>query len=87
MLEALTSTIATIAPLANDHWDGPGPWILLVPLFWGLVIVGIVWIVRGRGGWRPGPRPESGVEILERRFAEGEIDLDEYRKRREVLDE
>jgi putative membrane protein len=86
MLEALTSTIAAMFPLANEHWDGPGPWILLVPLFWGLVIVGIVWIVR-RGGWRPGPRPESGVEILERRFAEGEIDLDEYRKRREVLDE
>jgi putative membrane protein len=91
MLETATALIGALVPSANDHWDGPGAWILLFPLFWGLVILGIVWIVRGaapwRRGWRPGSRPESGIEILERRFAQGEIDLDEYRKRRAILDE
>jgi putative membrane protein len=59
-------------------------------LFWGAIILGAVWLIRGiaRGGSAPAdkvaPR-ESPVEILERRFAEGEITEEDYRARREVL--
>jgi putative membrane protein len=61
------------------------------PLIWILVIVGIVLLVRGRGGgWDPpgsGPSRETAIDVLERRFAEGEISLEQYRERRAVLEE
>jgi len=60
-------------------------------LFWGLVIVGIVWLVRevagprhyssGSGSHR-GPDP---LATLDHRLAAGEISPDEYRERREIL--
>jgi putative membrane protein len=65
---------------------GAGGWILM-PLFWLLLIVGIVLLVRGRGGpWMGGGR-ETGIDVLERRFAEGELSLEQYRERRSVLEE
>jgi putative membrane protein len=90
MFDSITAVAAAMLPLADNHWDGPGAWILLVPLFWGLVILGIVWIVRGSRPWGPRAsfrRPESGIEVLERRFAAGEIDHEEYRQRRSTLEE
>jgi putative membrane protein len=66
-----------------------GWWILSGPLFWLLVIVGIVLLVRGRSGrspW-PGGGRETGIDVLERRFAEGELSLEQYRERRSVLEE
>jgi putative membrane protein len=91
MIAAATATIGALVSLADGwHHGWGGPWFLLFPLFWVLVILGIVWIVRGSPPWRRrprGPRGESGVEILERRYAQGEIDLDEYRERRSILDQ
>jgi len=66
-----------------------GWWLLPGPLFWLLLIVGIAFLVRGRGGrslW-PGGGQETGIDVLERRFAEGELSLEEYRERRSVLEE
>ncbi len=66
-----------------------GWWFLPVPLFWLLLIIGIVFLVRGRGGrspWAGGGR-ETGIDVLERRFAEGELSLEQYRERRSVLEE
>lgn len=84
--------------LLADSWGmhgdvGAGWWIvMMVPmvLFWGAIIFGVIWLARGatRGGPAFGERleaRESPVEILERRFAEGEISADDYRARREVL--
>lgn len=71
-------------------WDG-GWWIAMaigMILFWGLVILGVVWLVRGlshsREARRPGSEPDA-MAILERRLASGEISADEYRERRAVL--
>ncbi|MBY8885633.1 SHOCT domain-containing protein [Streptomyces sp. PTM05] len=88
--------------LASWGHGGPGPWILLVPLLWAAVIVGVVTVVRrvawhGRGPWERGgpwdrrPRPvrpdeQSPLAVLGRRFAAGEIDEDEYWRRLSVLD-
>ncbi|MBY8341466.1 SHOCT domain-containing protein [Streptomyces sp. KC 17012] len=84
--------------LANWHGGGPGPWILLFPLIWAAVVVGVVTLLR-RTVWRGrrgGPRRfmddarptgDSPIAVLGRRFASGEIDEDEYWRRLSVLDE
>ncbi|NEC23216.1 SHOCT domain-containing protein, partial [Streptomyces parvus] len=33
------------------HTGGPGPWVLLFPLFWAAVVIGIVTLLR-RTVWR-----------------------------------
>ncbi|MFF9168567.1 MULTISPECIES: SHOCT domain-containing protein [unclassified Streptomyces] len=82
--------------LAHFGDGGPGPWILLFPLIWALVIGGGIALLRRtawhggrRGPWRP-PAPaddNSPLTLLGRRFAAGEIDEDEYWRRLSVLDE
>ncbi len=60
-------------------------------LFWGLVIAGIVVLARYLGGGRQGGAPAvdregpSAEELLDERFARGEIDQDEYTRQRELL--
>lgn len=86
--------IASIVSLADTwgmHGDDVGAgWmivmILLMVLFWGAIIFGIVWAARGFDGWRSrrGGR-ETPIDILERRFAEGAISAEEYRERRQTL--
>ncbi|MFI0980532.1 SHOCT domain-containing protein [Streptomyces sp. NPDC021093] len=80
--------------------DGPHPWMLLFPLVWAAVVIGVVTLLRrtvwrhrgrGRGPWSGGrPRghgEQSPITVLGRRFATGEIDEDEYWRRLSVLDE
>ncbi|WP_328698293.1 SHOCT domain-containing protein [Streptomyces sp. NBC_00342] len=77
---------------------GPGPWILLFPLIWAAVVIGVVTVARRtvrrgrRGPWQfgagqAGPAGPSPIDMLGRRFAAGEIDEDEYWRRLSVLDE
>jgi uncharacterized membrane protein len=45
-------------------------------------------LLRSRGGWGPqrgGGHHESALDVLDARYARGEIDVDEYRERRSVL--
>lgn len=68
-------------------WAWAAMWLGMV-LFWGLVLWVVVALLRGsesaRGGTvrAAGPDPES---ILAARFARGEIDTDEYERRRAIL--
>ena len=80
----ITQTI----PLAVTGW-----WIVM-PVMMLLCMGAMMLVMRGMGGggshgWsRPRGRfitKETPVETLERRFAEGEISIDEYRARREAL--
>jgi putative membrane protein len=64
--------------------------MVVMVLFWGAVIFGIVWLIRSvaRGGSTPMGAPvsrESPLEILDRHFAEGALTPEDYRARREVL--
>jgi putative membrane protein len=84
--------IAQAIPLADTwgmHGDVGWGWMIsmmvLMVLFWGGVIFGIVWLVRGSFDRRPARWSESPTEVLERRFAEGAISVEDYRARREVL--
>jgi putative membrane protein len=64
--------------------------------FWGglivLIFLGIRWLLRqdrrgsqGSGGSAGGPPAEDPYEILRRRYAAGEIDDEEYARRRKTL--
>lgn len=57
-------------------------------LLWGLVIAGIVWLVKtvsgGSGGSAAGGDGRSRA-ILAERFARGEISADEFRRMRDEL--
>ena len=70
------------------------PWLGMgfgMIVFWGLIIFGVVALVRYFAGGRDRREPGAGNEtdsaerILADRFARGEIDEDEYRQRRELL--
>jgi putative membrane protein len=71
-----------------DGWDYVLMALMMV-LFWGLLITGIVLVARYLGGDRRQPAPPSDgsdpKRLLEERFARGEIDEDEYRQREKVL--
>jgi putative membrane protein len=87
--------IAQVFPLADTWMHGGWGWgwmslmMIVMLLFWGAVIAGVVWLIRG-AAWDPSVREtlvskETPVEILDRRFAEGAISEEDYRARREVL--
>ncbi|HJW21931.1 MAG TPA: SHOCT domain-containing protein [Candidatus Limnocylindrales bacterium] len=73
--------------------------ILAMVAFWALIIVGLVyavrWLIRadrnsrlpgGPSGWNaPDSRPDNPLEILRQRYARGEIDEEEYERRRKTL--
>ena len=67
------------------HGGGPGPWVLLFPLLWLAVIVGLVLLVRRR--WCGTDQLRSGRTVLAERYARGEITEEEYRTRAGVLNE
>lgn len=80
---------APIGPWAGGY--GPGPFFLLIPLVWIVVIVGLLAFFGrrarrrfGAGGapWAAGHGAEA---TLAERFAQGDIEEVEYRARLEVL--
>ena len=93
------SWIAQTVPLA-DAWgmhdgDVGFGWGLVMTLgmlvFWGAVIALVVWVLRGgaapsRVASAPAGEP-SAREILDRRLADGSIDVEEYERRRRLLDD
>jgi uncharacterized membrane protein len=54
-------------------------------LFWLAVVLGAVWLVRDGFDRRPRPQDETALTILDRRFAEGAVSLEDYRQRHDVL--
>jgi putative membrane protein len=78
-------------------WWWPGgagsgwAWVLMtigMLLFWGVLIAGGIALVRAlnrlTSGSEPAPRP-TPEQVLADRFARGEIDEDEYRRRLATL--
>jgi putative membrane protein len=58
----------------------------LIPLFWILVVFFVLRFVvfRGRRGWQPSPMDRARGTLAER-YARGEIDAEEYRRRSQEL--
>lgn len=66
-------------------------WLFML-LFWVFVVAGTVWLVLAiaRSQGTAGPTAEGGsraLRILEERLARGEIDTEEFRTRRAVIEE
>ena len=94
-----SASVAARAQPSQDHpygWHGGGDWghmifgPLMMLVFVAVVIVVVVLAVRWLGGARHGVTadPRSGktpIDILEERFASGEIDQDEFEERRRIL--
>lgn len=72
--------------MMNGDWGSGGAWMILGGLmmvaFWALVF----WaIVSRRRPTDTTPRTRPAEEILDERFARGELDADEYQQRRHAL--
>ncbi|MDP2622577.1 MAG: SHOCT domain-containing protein [Actinomycetota bacterium] len=69
-------------------WGGDwGGWMIFMAVLWVVLIVAGVWAVmaltRGNRPWSGSA--ESPKEILDRRLASGEIDVEEYERLRRAL--
>ena len=80
----------------GSHW---GLWILMIVamvVFWGALAWIIVTLVRHRGqppgsatvpsAPTPAPHVTDGMRILNERFARGDIEEDEYKRRRSLIE-
>lgn len=85
---------ALAAPAENwrdgfGHMWGGGHWILgglMMVVFWGLIIGLIVLAVRGFSSRSETAPQLNPLDILRERYARGEIDEDEYERRKAKLE-
>ena len=105
MTGALLSSSAALTALpayAQSTGNWPGYWHdgwgwghmffggLMMLLFWGGIILAIVFIVRWMSGGPsqkgiPPEAPNKALHILQERFAKGEIDKEEFEERKRLL--
>lgn len=69
------------------HMGGGCGWgfgMIWFVVFWGLVLFGLVFLVRylARGNRPVGPQGEQPLEILKRRYARGEISREEFEEKK-----
>jgi len=74
----------------HDSDVGFGWWLVMtvgMVVFWGAVIAVIVWLLRGRGAASRSEPAATPRELLDRRLADGTLSVEEYGRRRHLLDE
>ncbi len=87
-----------LAPLAQPRPDGPGwgmrpmwwgTWgfgmMIMVVLFWGLLIVGVIVGIRWLLGQGKEPRSDAAIGILRERYTRGEINKEEFEAKKRDL--
>ena len=93
----MDTLIAQVVPFA-DTWSmhggdvGFGWWLVMtmgMVLFWGGVVALVVFLLRGDARATSSGPSSSGEptpqQVLDRRLADGSIDVEEYERRRRVL--
>jgi putative membrane protein len=76
--------------MMNGPWDGGWGFgmMLMSLIFIAMIVVGVVFLVRSASHEGQPPRDsrnDRALEILDERFARGEIDQSEYEERRRIL--
>jgi putative membrane protein len=68
-----------------NGWNGMGfvGWTMMI-VFWVAIVALAVWTIRTAA---PRNGSMSALDILERRYASGEIDGDEFQQRKRLLDD
>ena len=74
-------------------WNGMGFWgglvgLLFMVLFWGLLIAGVVLLVRwltGKSRSADVKQEDSALKILKKRYARGEIGKEEFEEKKKDL--
>jgi putative membrane protein len=79
-----------MGPWFGWGYGGTGGWLMLIGMviFWGLVIWGIVALVRAnsRNSYNnDGQHSESALELLKKRYARGEINKAEFEEKKKDL--
>ena len=73
----------------HPMWGMWGAWglgmMLIMLVFWGLIIVGLVLGIRWLVSQGRESRSDSAMDILRQRYARGEIDKDEFETRKRDL--
>ena len=75
----------------DDGGWGAGQWVvmsLMMLVFWGGLIALVVWLFRtnrSESPAPPAPPARTPDQMLDERFAKGEIDEEEFTRRRELL--
>ena len=70
---------------------GDGSWVgwlvmgIVMLVFWGLVVAGVIFAFRYFGHDHEHRGRGDALRILDERYARGEIDADEYNRRRQLL--
>lgn len=73
----------------TSGWGGGALSMILWPLIFSALVVGVIWFVRspsyaGAGRVRR-PRHSAGLDILEERYARGEINREEFMQKKQEI--
>ncbi len=73
--------------LGSMSWWGGPLFMIMHLLFWGAIILGMVWAIRRifPAVAMTGPRLSEAEEILKRRYASGEIGSEEFAQKKKDL--
>ena len=90
---AMCASLTVKEPVMMWGYDYPGYWFGFLPAPLGMIVTIFVlififvWLMRFSFGSRHyrRERGESALDVLEARFARGEIDKNEYEERRKIL--
>lgn len=64
---------------------GSGMWVLWIIIF--LVVILVIKLLISAGNKQISPSSETPIEILKRRYANGDIDEEEFNRRRKTLEQ
>jgi len=61
-----------------DHYPWGWSTMFVMSIFLVLLVVGIVYLVRNLGGGKGAQREETALDVLEKRYARGEISREQF---------
>jgi putative membrane protein len=69
----------------DNHWGAPGIWFFWITIFIITTLI-LYYLMRSTQGRRFSQNKESPLDILKRRYANGEITSEEFEERKRILD-